>query len=430
MKETLNLTENVHQREKWTVKLNSKAQEELSQENYLIYQDYSNEMIRLSLSVVSRHKNLTHFVKLSRLYGGEWKSITEHDVKRLVGTIMELHSDNGQESNYSQDLKKSIRTIVRFALTGTRAMPIEGELPLLRCVKSRTPKDKLSREDLPTNEDVQKLLDVCADSPRDKALIAVQNEAGTRINELLTLQIKHVKVDEYGAIISVDGKTGARKIRIVSSVPYLTKWINTHPYREDPESPLWVYLGKATYFGNPMSYAGFNNILRKRIKQAKITKRIHSHLFRHREITELAGKLTEAESRIRHGWTKSSPMPARYTHLNQEDLDEKMLQIKGVKKQDEPEKESLRECVYCKIKHPIDMKYCEVCSRPLDVTEATRMEEEQEERTKVMIQEILRQEHANKSKSTTNREQEMKIQEQKKEIKQLKELIKITRKHT
>ena len=80
MKEILNLTENVHQREKWTVKLNSKAQEELSQENYQDYQDYSNEMIRLSLSVVSRHKNLTHFVKLSRLYGGEWKSITEHDV--------------------------------------------------------------------------------------------------------------------------------------------------------------------------------------------------------------------------------------------------------------------------------------------------------------------------------------------------------------
>jgi integrase len=336
---------------------------------------------------------------------------------------MELHSDNGQETNYTQDLKKSIRTIVRFALTGTRAMPIEGELPLLRCVKSRTPKDKLSREDLPTNEDVQKLLDVCADSPRDKALIAVQNEAGTRINELLTLQIKHVKVDEYGAIISVDGKTGARKIRIVSSVPYLTKWINTHPYREDPESPLWVYLGKATYFGNPMSYAGFNNILRKRIKQAKITKRIHSHLFRHREITELAGKLTEAESRIRHGWTKSSPMPARYTHLNQEDLDEKMLQIKGVKKQDEPEKESLRECVWCKIKHPIDMKYCEVCSRPLDVTEVTRMEEEQEERTKALIMKLLREEHSNKSKGLAQEKLEKRNQEQQNEINQLRKLL-------
>ena len=34
-------------------------------------------------------------------------------------------------------------------------------------------------------------------------------EAGTRIGELLSMQIRHVVTDEYGAMIAVDGKTGA-----------------------------------------------------------------------------------------------------------------------------------------------------------------------------------------------------------------------------
>lgn len=422
-KKPINLTENLYQREKWIEKLVNTAKKELSAENYDLFEEYNNEMIRLSHSKITRHKNLTHYVKLSQIYNKNWKNVTETDVKKIVGIIMEKHSDNGQESNYTFDLKKSLRSVVRFALTGTRNIPDSGELALLLCVKGKTPKDKLSREDLPTEQEVQKLLDVCADSPRDKALLAVQNEAGTRIGELLTLKIKHVHLDQYGANLLVDGKTGARKIRIVLSVPYLTKWINVHPMKDDPESPLFVFISKANSFGKPMTYAGFNNILRKRIRQSGLTKRIHSHLFRHKEITEMASKLTEAESRMRHGWGKSSPMPARYTHLNQEDLDNKILQMKGVKKEEKKEEPELRECVYCKIKHAIDVKYCEICSRPLDVAYAIQMEKEQEERTRALIMETLRQEHSNKSKSDQTNKMKNTIQEKDHEIKELKQLV-------
>lgn len=99
-----------------------------------------------------------------------------------------------------------------------------------------------------------------------------------------------------------------------------------------------------------MNYAGFNRILKKRVRQAKITKRISSHLFRHKEITDLAGKLTESESRMRHGWERSSLMPSKYIHRNQEDLDNKMLVIMGVSTEKTKEAE-LRECVYCKIRY-------------------------------------------------------------------------------
>ncbi len=131
----------------------------------------------------------------------------------------------------------------------------------------------------------------------------------------------------------------------------MTKWLNDHPNKDDHSSPLWVYISLSSTFGQPINYAGFNSILRKRIRQAGITKRIYSHLFRHKEITDLANRLTESESRMRHGWEKGSLMSSRYSHLNQEDLDEKMLGIMSVKTPKEV-KEAFQECfTYIRLSH-------------------------------------------------------------------------------
>ena len=102
---------------------------------------------------------------------------------------------------------------------------------------------------------------------------------------------------------------------------------------------------------------------------------------------------------------KRLAMPARYSHLNQEDLDEKMLGIMGVKTIPE-EKESLQECSYCNLRYPLETKFCDACSRPLNIVDALTMEKEQEERTRSLILETLRQEHANKSKSSINKKLE------------------------
>ena len=293
---------------------------------------------------------------------------------------------------------------------------------MLKFIKSRKIKDKLTREDLPTDKKVQKILSACTDSSRDKAMISVHAEAGTRIGELLGMKIKDFTLDQHGGMIKVDGKTGVRPIRIVKSVPYLTRWLNDHPNKDDHDTPLWVYIRNSDSFGKPMNYAGFNAILKKRIRQAGITKRISSHLFRHKEITDLANKLTESESRMRHGWEKTSLMPSKYTHLNQEDLDDKMLIIMGINTEKQKEDE-LRECVYCKIRYPVETRFCDTCSRPLDVSDAIQMEKEQEERTRALIMETLRQEHSNKSKSIQSEKMRETIDEKSKEIEELKKIV-------
>ena len=422
------LSENVHRHSKWLAKQRESAKKQLTPKMFEMFCKYDNELVMTSVSTATRHKNLIQFIKIVREYKIEdLESITEEQVKAIVVSIMTKHSNNGQESWYSFDIKKQLRYMIRFAKTGSRERPITGELPEIMCIRGRTVKDKLTREDLPTDEECRELLRACGDSLMDKAMFAVHMEAGTRIKELLSLQIKHVVVDEYGAIISVDGKTGARKIRIVSSVPDLVKWINGHPYREDRNHALFISTYNDKFKGCGLSYHNFQARLSKYCKQAGITKRMYSHLFRHKEITDLAGKLTEAQSRIRHGWSPSSPMPSRYTHMNNQDVDDKMLEIFGVKKQAVEEDPKYIECMFCHIKHPVDTRFCESCAKPLDVVEAERMQREQKEETQAMIYELVRKERAEKAKRNYHDKRgevlQEQIQSQQEEIQSLKDMI-------
>jgi len=392
---TINSKRNdVHGQSRWLPKLIESSRSKMSSANYSLMCDYNNNMQISSVSDTARFKNLSHFKILTIMLGKDWTESTENDYRSIVSKIMTAHGDRGKETGYSHTLKISLRAIVRFLITGARTKPEDGEVKEMKFLVLRKPKDKLTREDLPTDEEIQKLISICADSSRDKALFAVHAEAGTRISELLTMRIKDVTIDQFGAIIKVDGKTGVRPIRIVISVPFLTKWINNHPFKDNPESPLWIYICYGNTIGTSITYHGFNMILHKRLRQAGINRRITSHMFRHKEITDLATHLTEAESRMRHGWEKSSNMPSRYTHLNQQNLDDKMLRLKGIKTAQESEKQMLRNCVYCNIPHPIDSKFCEVCSRPLDVTEAMRLEEENKEKARALVNEVLRQKHS------------------------------------
>jgi len=86
-------------------------------------------------------------------------------------------------------------------------------------------------------------------------------------------------------------------------------------------------------------------------------------------------------------------------------------------------KESLQECVYCNIRYPVETRFCDSCSRPLNVNDAMQMEKEQEERTKSLILETLRQEHSNKSKSIQTDKMQNTIKEQSEKIQELSSIL-------
>jgi integrase/recombinase XerD len=424
---TIDLEESIHRRQQGIEVLFVKAKSEMSEEDFQLMSNYDNYMKSKGNGLLFRYNQLCTFRRLTRdMIAGKWnwKDVDQTKLMELVGQIMDKNSDHGRESETSHCMKLDLRRIVRYVITGNNEKDLEnGEPQIIKFLKSRKPKSKLTKEQLPTKEEITKLIDTCADSSRDKALFSLHAEAGNRIGETLSLKIKNFRVDEFGGIIEVNGKTGKRPVRIVKSVHYVAKWLNEHPFRNNPESPLFIYIENAHSYGKPVSYSGFQYILKKRLKHAGITKRTTSHLFRHASVTEWASKLTEAESRMRFGWEKNSSMPTHYAHLNQGDLDRKVLESYGIKPK-VIEEESFNKCNHCNIQYPSEITFCEQCSRPIDLETAIQMEKESKSNQEALILEVIRKERATERKRKSQEGTQQVVKKQQEEIELLKQTIK------
>jgi len=351
--------------------------DELSSANVELVSKYDKMMISISLSKATRLRHLQTVLSLSRLLRKDWKDVTRKDVEELAFEIMQRYGDSkGQETHSSFDHKKILKIFYRWFKLGSRDYNEVGDPVETKGIKLRRVKDNLARESLVTQEDLEKLLKACGENLRDRALIDVQSEAGTRPGEILSILLKHIKFDNYGAIIHVDGKTGPRPVRIIKSVPSLAAWVNAHPFRDNPNAPLWIKTDHRGY-GQMLTYAGARMIIKRRCDMAKLPKRVWLNLFRHSEATETAKFMTEAEMKTRHGWSRNSRMPGRYTHLVSEDVDEKILSHYGLRKEENSEK-SPKICTICKMANSCESKLCSHCGKPLDIQTALELEEKSE----------------------------------------------------
>jgi site-specific recombinase XerD len=197
----------------------------------------------------------------------------------------------------------------------------DGLRPSFSARGMKLPEELLSREEID-------LLIKNARSLRDRALISVMYESGARIGELITLQLKHVSFDEYGAVLIVDGKTGMRRIRLIETALMLKDYVYSLP--KGSEGPLWPN-GK----GSNISYAAVYRMLGKLVRSCGLDKQVYPHLFRHSRATHLADKLTEAQMKILFGWAGNSDVPSVYVHLSGRDVEEALLRIYGINQRGE-----------------------------------------------------------------------------------------------
>jgi len=191
-------------------------------------------------------------------------------------------------------------------------------------------------------------------------------------------------------VLHVDGKTGSRPIRIIRSVPNLSRWLDVHPFKDNSNAPLWIALKKEK-FGKPLSYRSAMKMVQKRGKIAGITKKINLKLFRHTEATEAAKFMTESQLRIRHGWSNNSRMPDRYVHIVNSDVDEALFEHYGIKKPKNTDKKAPQFCLICKNANPYDATICSQCGKPLDLETAIIEEEKEKEENQLQKDEVARQ---------------------------------------
>jgi len=230
--------------------------------------------------------------------------------------------------------------------------------------KVQKPKNSIMPEYLITEEEFNKIFNA-TDDIQERLLIGLLYESGCRIGEILSLQIKNVSFNNYGAKLVVKGKTGQRVIPIVWFANLLRQFVESHPFKDNLEAFLFYYKNSKGQI-IPMTYSVFRMRLKRLCKKVEINKRIHPHLFRHTRLTELAKELPEQILKQIAGWVPDSKMAQTYLHLSMRDVEESLLtKVYGIKPSDNEKKEKFIVCPKCGELNPPNATICWRCKTDL-----------------------------------------------------------------
>jgi integrase len=329
--------------------------------DYCLLQDYSIARIVKFYEILK-----TFGTKL----GKDFDKATREDVEKFAVEVQKRKLSPWTRTTYNQIIRRFYRWI-----NGDKTCPeIVSWLPTR--IK-QSDKKMLSDKELITEEEIQKVIEAC-ENTRDKALLSTLFESGCRIGEIATLQIKNVNFDENGVVITVQGKTGSRKIRLIASSGHLANWINQHPQKQDPEAPVWTSIG-TTNHNKKVKYDSIRFRIKMIFQKAGITKRCNPHLFRHSRATLMANHLTEFQMNQYFGWTQGSEMPSTYVHMTGRDLDGAIMSLNGIEIPKDKQEAKLQPliCTRCRRLNSFGTVFCGICGSPLT----------QEGKIKIQIQE-------------------------------------------
>jgi site-specific recombinase XerD len=257
------------------------------------YNRKNKELIRKFLNYLQIKENISEIRRIN--YAQRLRVVARWIPDKFVNPDSEAMDgvlDKLANSDYSDWTKEMylnmIKKFYKWSLGNNKSYP-----EFLDCIKRPRNNNNVKPEELITPDELSALIKASA-NVRDRALFSVLDDSGCRIGEILTMKIKDLGFDEYGAILRVNGKTGYRQVRIVgNSIAYLKAWLGNHPDRSNPEA--WLFCGLDNKnMGRQLLYSDVYAIVRRTVKRSGIKRRIYPHLFRHTRATILASKVTEA----------------------------------------------------------------------------------------------------------------------------------------
>jgi site-specific recombinase XerD len=274
------------------------------------------------------------------------KNITESSLvtyKRHLGMLIEMSRNIFRKDLFDLTKSEAMKLALKLSKEKKSAVTV-GTLArmfyryhdredLAECFKIKRKRNRISPSEILTVEEVNKLIEA-TDNLRDRTVIAVLWETGARIHEILSLKMRNVGVAENGERtlykvffekVKVEGQQ--HSCQLVEASSHITAWLKSYRLARMPDAPLFPAFNTLRH----LSYNGFRDRLRGAIKKARLKKRIYPHLFRHSRATFLL-RQGWSESMINKymGWVQGSPMIGRYSHLADEDVDNKVLEMHGL----------------------------------------------------------------------------------------------------
>ncbi|MBN2420662.1 tyrosine-type recombinase/integrase [Candidatus Woesearchaeota archaeon] len=333
--------------------------EDMCEENKELILRFKDNCIIQGISTSKTDRYLQDCIKLSRMLKKKFSGATKDDITKIMVQL--------EQTDLSFETKRGFKIMIRKLfkfIRGTAGKEYPDEVKWIS-IGGKANHTKLP-EELLTEKEIE-LIIKHANNIRDKALISCLAESGCRIAEIGNMKIKQVSFEEHGARLTVSGKTGARKILVIASAPYLQQWINQHPFNENPDNFLWI--GSTN---NLICYARILAIIKKYAHLAGIKKRIYPHLFRHSRATFLASMMSDASLKQYFGWAQGSKMASIYIHMSGKDTDDAILKVNGIEAVKEKKQQLLipKKCLRCFAVNEATNRFCKVCGFSLNKEEA------------------------------------------------------------
>jgi integrase len=243
---------------------------------------------------------------------------------------------------------------------------------------------------------------------RDRCYHTMARDLSARPHEILNLKIRDIMFKNIGdgkqyAEVLVNGKTGTRHIPLIQSIPYIKDWLSNHPSRNNPNSPLFVALGrnsmgkrlnvnslyltydhyKEKFFPKLLEDPIVPNEDKEKIKNL-LSKPFNPYIRRHSALTEKSTKLKSNTLNQHAGWSPNSQMAQKYIHYYGNESSESLLEAYGIVTKNNNAIDTLNPkiCPNCNEGNTQDARFCSKCKMIMSYEGYQEVLQEQQEKDK------------------------------------------------
>ena len=329
---------------------------QIDAENLKIIQEYDEEQLAKGNAKGTRINRIKFLLLLAREVKQPFDSLTKKDINKWLA-LKEL--TDATRNSYIEQLHHFFKWIGR-----------EEEVKHLKQMPVETP---VQPKDLWTEQEIKKLISVCTNS-RDKCMVMMLWDLSIERKIIRNLNVGDI--ENVGGTIYVNcngkkrGRRKTRRLQAIDSSPYIVRWLEDHPYKNNPDAPFFISFS-GNSFGERVSYNFAYDALKLLARRANFNKKIRTHLVRHSSLTHLYKRgYRGVEFRQHAGWN-SAQMEQTYVNLSSEETGRKREAVLNGKeykpKEIPPIETSPKVCPRCGEDNSWDAKHCSKCWYTLDI---------------------------------------------------------------
>jgi integrase/recombinase XerD len=326
------------------------------------------------LSLLRRIKYFSFLYQVRSYLGKSFRDATREDIENLTN---QMEGKVYRTADSIQSFRALLKRFYKFLLGKNEEFPEQVKFVTRKKIRKEIRDEEDIQKEYLTEEEIEKVVGNALYLPA-KVIIGIGYESGGRPEEILRMRVHSAVFDEKGCILFLGvGKTFQRRVRIVAYASLLRQYIESHPFKDNPDAPLWLTTS-TNHRNMPMSIPGFEKIVRTEFGRSGIRKTGKPYILRHSRATHLAKFLTESQLCAYFGWVQGSKVVRKYVHLSGRDVDEAVLLASGFQNGKlETPKPVMRakRCIRCKESISPGSSFCAKCGLSTDLTEAYIEEE-------------------------------------------------------